>query len=54
MRIIQHRLSRRNSLTLLQLHNLGDLGKNKGDRRPTASPLSNKPGINKTHAQGRS
>ena len=33
MRIIQHRLSKRNSLTLLQLQNLGDLSSGKKNEK---------------------
>ena len=43
MRIIQHRLSKRNSLTLLQLQNLGDLSScKKNDKKLGHSPFGKK------------
>ena len=36
MRLIQHRISRKNSLTLLQLQNIGDLSK-KNDKKGISS-----------------
>ena len=54
MRIIQHRLSRRNSLTILQLQNLGDLGKNKGEKKPTQLTLSKRQSNGMAHVYGRS
>ena len=45
MRIIQHRLSRRNSLTLLQLQKLGDLSNKKNEKKSTNSTNFAKKGI---------
>ena len=44
MRIIQHRLSRRNSLTLLQLQNLGDLSAKKNEKKSLQNSFAKKAG----------
>jgi hypothetical protein len=40
LKIVQHRLSRKNSLNLLQLQNLTDLGVRKQDKRPSPSQFA--------------